>query len=66
MKNNIASECIRTVAVTYGCKILRLYKYEAHEYGYEERMITQEYHQFMQHKRQLYSRFSRPLHANQP
>ena len=42
MEGNTASECIRTVAATYGCKILQLneceaneYEYEANEYGYE-------------------------------
>ena len=31
---NTASECIRTVPATYGCKILQLYEHEANEYGY--------------------------------
>ena len=35
MEDNTASECIHTVAATYGCKILQLYEYEANEYGYE-------------------------------
>ena len=53
VEDNTASECIRTVAATYGCKI----------YNYTNMMRmctdtmrtandTQEY-QFMQHKRQL-------------
>ena len=29
VEDNIVSECIRTVAATYGCKILQMYKYEA-------------------------------------
>ena len=33
MEDNTASECILTEAVTYDCKILQLYKYEANEYG---------------------------------
>ena len=35
MEDNTASECIGTVAATYGCKILQLYEYEANEYGSE-------------------------------
>ena len=35
MDYNPASEYIRTVDTTYGCKILQLYKYDANEYGYE-------------------------------
>ena len=31
-----ASECIRNVAATYGCKILQLYEYDAIVYGYDE------------------------------
>ena len=34
MEDNTTSECIRTVAATYGAKILQLYEYEANEYGY--------------------------------
>ena len=30
---NTASECIRTQAATYGCKILQLYEYDANVYG---------------------------------
>ena len=29
IEEDTASECIHTVAATYGCKILRLYEYEA-------------------------------------
>ena len=29
MEDDTASECIRTVAATYGCKILQLYEYDA-------------------------------------
>ena len=29
MKHNTASECIRTVAATYGCNILELYEHDA-------------------------------------
>ena len=29
IEENTASECIRTVAAKYGCKILQLYEYEA-------------------------------------
>ena len=35
VEDNTASECIRTVAATYGCKISQLYEYEANEYGYK-------------------------------
>ena len=31
MEENTASECIRTVVVTYGCKMLQLYENEANE-----------------------------------
>ena len=54
VEENTASECIRVIPATYGCKILQLYEYDANVYGYgwELRMTLQEY-QFMQHKRQL-------------
>ena len=32
MEDNTASECVRTVAATYGCKILQLYEYNANVY----------------------------------
>ena len=32
--DNTASECIRTVAATYDCKILQPYAYDANVYGY--------------------------------
>ena len=48
VEDNAASECIRTTAATYCCKILQLYQYNADVYG----IPPQEY-QFMQHKRQL-------------
>ena len=35
VEDNTASECIRTVAATYGCKILQLYEYGANVYGYD-------------------------------
>ena len=35
VEDNTASECIRTVVTTYGCKILPLYEYKANEYGHE-------------------------------
>ena len=35
VEDNIASECIRTVAATYGCKILQLYEYDENVYGYD-------------------------------
>ena len=35
VKDNTASECIRTVAATYGYKILQLYEYDANVYGYD-------------------------------
>ena len=35
VKDNTASECIRTVATTYGCKILQLYEYGANVYRYD-------------------------------
>ena len=34
VKHNTASECIRTVAATCGCKILQVYEYDANVYGY--------------------------------
>ena len=34
-ENNTASERIRTVAATYGCKILQLYEYDANMYRYD-------------------------------
>ena len=45
VEDNIVSECIPTVAATYGCNILQRYECEANEYGYESevRMIPQEY-----------------------
>ena len=33
IEENTASECIRNVAATYGCKILQLYEYEANKYS---------------------------------
>ena len=30
-----ASECIRTAAATYGCKILQLYEHDMNVYGYD-------------------------------
>ena len=33
--DNAASECTRTVAATYGCKILQLFEYDANVYGYD-------------------------------
>ena len=35
MEDNTASECVRTVAATYGCKILQLYEYNGNVYGYD-------------------------------
>ena len=35
VEDNTASEYIRTLAATYGCKILQMYEYEANEYKYE-------------------------------
>ena len=34
VEDHAASECIRTVAATHGCKILQLYEYDANVYGY--------------------------------
>ena len=34
VEDNTASECIRTVVATYGCKILQPYEYDANVYGY--------------------------------
>ena len=34
VEDNTASECVRTVAATYGCKILQLYEHNANVYGY--------------------------------
>ena len=55
VEDNTASQCIRTVDATYGCKILQLYEYDAKVYGYDanceypNEMIPQKY-QLMQHK----------------
>ena len=35
VEDNTTSECVRTVAATYGCKILQLYEYDANVYGYD-------------------------------
>ena len=35
VEDNSASECIHTVAATYGCKILQLYEYEAKDCEYK-------------------------------
>ena len=35
VEDKTASEWIRTVTATYGCKILQLYEYDANVYGYE-------------------------------
>ena len=35
VEDTTASECIRTVGATHGCKILQLYKYDANVYGYD-------------------------------
>ena len=35
VEDNTASERIHTVAATYGCKILQLYKYDANVYRYD-------------------------------
>ena len=35
VEDNTASECVRTVAATYGCKILQLYEYNANVHGYD-------------------------------
>ena len=35
VEDKTASECIRTIAATYGCKILQLYEYDANVYGYD-------------------------------
>ena len=35
VKDNTTSECVRTVAGTYGCKILQLYEGDANVYGYD-------------------------------
>ena len=40
VEENTASECIRAVAATYGCKILQLYEYDANVCGYGCRMRT--------------------------
>ena len=34
VKDNIASECIRSVVAKYGCKILQLCEYDANVYRY--------------------------------
>ena len=34
-EDNTASECFRTVAAKYGCKILQLYEYDANVYAYD-------------------------------
>ena len=33
--DNTSLECIRSVAATYGCKILQLYEYDANVYEYD-------------------------------
>ena len=40
VEDNIASECIRTVAATYGCNILQLYEYDENVYGYDSNDIS--------------------------
>ena len=35
VEDNTESECVRTVAATYGCIILQLYEYNANVYGYD-------------------------------
>ena len=35
IEKNIALECIRTLAATYGCKILEVCEYDANMYGYD-------------------------------
>ena len=54
MEDNTTSECIRTVAATYDCKILQLYEYDANVYGTMRTANgTPLEYQFMQHRRQL-------------
>ena len=36
VEDNTASECIRTVTATYGCKILQLYECDGNVLGYDE------------------------------
>ena len=36
VEDNTALESIRTVAATYGCKILQLCEYDANVYGYDK------------------------------
>ena len=54
VEDNTVSECICTVAATYGCKILQLYEYDANMYRYDTNCEwpPKEY-QLMEHKRQL-------------
>ena len=56
-EDDTASECIRTVAATCGCKILQLCEYDVNVYQYDENCewTPQEY-QFMQQRRQLIAR----------
>ena len=35
VEDTAASECIRTVGATHGCKILQLYEYDANVYRYD-------------------------------
>ena len=35
VEDNTTSECIRTLAAKYGCKILQPYQYDANVYGYD-------------------------------
>ena len=53
MEDNTALEFIHTVAATYGCQILQLYKYEANDNIHEAKCkgYSPKY-QFMQDKRQ--------------
>ena len=63
-EDNTASECIRTVAATCGCKILQLCEYDTNVYQYDENCewTPQEY-QFMQQRRQLIECFCISLNS---
>ena len=47
MEDNIATECNRTVAATYGCKILQLHKYEVKHVHEESQIMSQNRRQFI-------------------
>ena len=55
VEDNTVSECIRTVAATYGCKILQLYKYEAKSGWYSKNTSSRNIKDRKLSKRSLYA-----------